>query len=241
MNIEKKIVLIEDDETMITVIRDVVTGAGYEIEAARNGEDGLTLASEKRHALAVIDVNLPKLGGLEVCRRLRETDRRVSILMLTSRADEVDRVLGLELGADDYLTKPFNPAELLARIGVLLRRFQRLSGVFEPAPEVAARIVIDDLEVDVGRRQVLRAGERLPLTVIEYDIVAYLGQHAGRTVSRAELIDAIWGKDDLQADAALSAHLSRLRSKIEPNPAMPRYILTVKGFGYRCPAPTSDS
>jgi two-component system, OmpR family, response regulator ResD len=221
-------VLVVDDEA---IVRDVLTRYlekdGFRVDAAPDGEAALELAARSSPDVVVLDLMLPKLDGLEVFRRLRErTD--VPVLMLTAKGEEVDRLVGLELGADDYVTKPFSPREIVARIRAVLRRTNG-------APQDGHRppIVTDDLEIDRDRRVVRRSGEVVALTRKEYDLLELLASHPGRTFTRAELLDAVWDFAWDGDSSTVTVHVRRLRAKIEDDPSDPRHLVTVWGVGYR--------
>ena len=192
---------------------------------ARTGEDALVLAASRRPDLVVLDLGLPNLDGFEVARRLRQ-DTTVPIIMLTARVEEADRVRGFEVGADDYVTKPFSPRELVARVQAVLRRAS-------VGPE-ANRIRIGDLVLDVPRMALTRSGQPLDLTSTEFQLLLTLARHPGRIFTRSQLLDAIRGDDGEAFDRAIDAHVKNIRRKIEADPHKPRYLLTVYGVGYKC-------
>jgi DNA-binding response OmpR family regulator len=197
---------------------------------AHNGHQALDLAQEETPDLIVLDIMLPGMDGLETCRRLRQ-ESTVPIIMLTARGQEIDRVLGLEMGADDYLAKPFSFRELLARIRAMFRRM-----AFEEAPK-ATQFEIGDVELDMAAHKVFRKGQELTLTQKEYDLLHTLMSRAGRVVSRAELLDLVWGVEWLGDTRTLDVHIRWVREKIEENPSQPRYVQTVRGVGYRFATP----
>lgn len=221
--------LIIDDDPMITepLARQLGT-SGYEVLVAHDGRSGLDLAQTQKPDLVVLDVMMPELDGWEVCQKLRQNSV-VPILMLTALGDEVDRILGLELGADDYLTKPFSVRELRARIKALLRRVE-LDQHAAPAPN---ELVVGELRVALDSRQVYKGDELLQLRYKEFELLTLLLTRAGDVVTRAELFDKIWGTDWLGDTRTLDVHIRWLREKIEADPSQPRYIQTVRGVGYR--------
>jgi len=192
---------------------------------AGTGEDALALASTRHPDLVILDLGLPQMGGLDVATRLR-TDTPVPIIMLTARVEESDRILGFGVGADDYVTKPFSPRELVARVQAVLRR--------TTARPDAQIIRLGDLTLDVPRMAVVRAGRSLDLTATEFQLLATLAQHPGRIFTRSQLLDAVRGTDGEAFDRAIDAHVKNIRRKIEPDPHRPRYLLTVYGVGYKC-------
>jgi len=222
-------ILIVDDDPLITgPTEQALTAAGYDVEVASDGARGLRAAREIDPDVVVLDVMMPEMDGWEVCKNLREVSA-VPILMLTALGDEVDRILGLELGADDYLTKPFSTRELLARIKALLRRVE-----FDRAALPANRTFnFGDIHVDLDTRKVTRNGEELALRYKEFELLSLLLSRAGQVVSRAEIFDEVWGTDWLGDTRTLDVHIRWLREKIEPDPGNPQFIQTVRGVGYR--------
>lgn len=222
-------VLIVDDEKMITapLVRSL-TQAGYTALVAANGREGLAMARSQNPDVVVLDVLLPEMDGWEVCRALRQ-ESTVPILMLTALGDEVDRILGLELGADDYLTKPFSIRELIARLRALLRRIE-LDRRQQLADEA---LVVGDLRLELNTYRAFKAGQELSLRQKEYDLLALLLSRPGEVITRAEFFDRVWGTDWLGDTRTLDVHIRWLREKIEVNPSQPRLIQTVRGVGYR--------
>jgi two-component system, OmpR family, response regulator ResD len=221
-------VLVVDDEPTITeVVARYLQRAGYRTALAADGAEALAAASEQRPDLVVLDLMLPKMGGLEVMRRLRDHDQpRLPIILLTAKGEETDRITGLQLGADDYVVKPFSPAELVARIDAVLRR------VDLPVGEQAT-IEIGDLSVDPAARRVLVGGEEAQLTGREFDLLLFFITHPGQVFSRTQLMDAVWQYSFYTDTSTVTVHIRRLRAKIEPNPNEPRHLQTVWGIGYR--------
>jgi len=206
--------------------------AGYEVAAAADGAAALASQQERASDLLVLDLMMPLVDGLEVIKSLRARGRATPILMLTAKSTELDRVLGLELGADDYLTKPFSMAELLARVKALLRRAELLRAAqAAPAPSQAVRN--GALEILPVRREVRVDRQVLEFTALEFDLLLYFAQHPGRVFSRAQLLDAVWGYSHDGYEHTVTTHINRLRAKVEQDPMSPRYILTVRGAGYK--------
>ena len=203
---------------------DYLTAAGYRVEYTSTGEDGLARIARGHVSAVILDVMLPDIDGFEVCRRCRAASD-VPILMLTARGDEMDRVVGLEIGADDYITKPFSPRELLARVRAVLRR--RLS-----VPQPSATLHFGRLEIDSASRQVRLDGTERPLTAYQFDLLRALAQNAGRVVSRDQLMDIVKGQNIESLDRSIDVHISRIRAAIEDDPKQPRRIVTVRGAGY---------
>ena len=225
-------ILIAEDQTDI---RDLIAlnlqGAGYEVAAVADGRAALASEFERASDLLVLDLMMPLLDGLEVCKALRAKGRSTPILMLTAKSTELDRVLGLELGADDYLTKPFSMAELLARVKALLRRAEMLRA----APSAAEGDVVrnGDIEVLPARREVRVRGQTLEFTALEFDLLLHFARHPGRVFSRSQLLDAVWGYSHDGYEHTVTTHINRLRAKIECDPMAPRVILTARGAGYK--------
>jgi DNA-binding response OmpR family regulator len=220
------VLVIDDDPTVSDVVRRYLERAGLAVTLAADGPAGLRAYQAERPDLVVLDLMLPGLDGLEVCRRLRSRPDEVPIVMLTALGEEADRVLGLQLGADDYVTKPFSPRELVLRVQSVLRRAGRAA----PAP--AETLVDGELDVDVARRVVRLRGAELALTVREFDLLVFLMRHPGRAFRRAELLENVWGWT-FGDQSTVTVHMRRLREKVEDDPADPRRIRTVWGVGYR--------
>ena len=226
MNDMNRVILVVDDEPKIVKqARDYLEKGGFRVVTAGDGTTALAVARHERPDLIVLDLNLPGMDGLDVCRALRrESD--VPIIMLTARVEETDRLIGLELGADDYITKPFSPRELVARVRAVLRRVQ--GGVHQPG-----LIRAGDLEIDLRGHRLTRAGEAIRLTRSEFNLLTVLAQHPGQTFSREQLLDRLHGVAYDGFDRSIDAHIKNLRRKLEADPAEPRYVLTVYGIGYK--------
>lgn len=223
------ILLIEDDESIAEPMIFGLESEGYRLLHAANGSQGLHLARTESPDVILLDVILPDLDGFSLCRTLRQ-ESAVPILMLTARGQEMDRVMGLELGADDYIVKPFSFRELLARVRAILRRRQLDRG---EAPAPSDRLVIGEIVLDWTARQVWRSGRPLELSQREFDLLCVLMNNAGQALHRHDLLDRVWGKDWVGEPRTLDVHIHWLREKIENDPAEPRYIQTVRGYGYR--------
>ncbi|MGH9402947.1 MAG: response regulator transcription factor [Terriglobia bacterium] len=222
----KKILLVEDEPGLVLTLCDRLCKEGYTVDHAKDGARGLEMALEGSFDLIVLDVMLPRKTGLDVCRDLRQQGAGTPILMLTARAQVVDKVLGLKLGADDYLAKPFDMLELLARIEALLRR-PAASLADSPTYQAGA------LRVDFRATTVWRGGEKLTLSAREFQLLHYFIEHRGKTVSREELLKEVWGYDATPNTRTVDVHVAWLRQKIEDDPKRPQLIQTVQGFGYR--------
>jgi two-component system alkaline phosphatase synthesis response regulator PhoP len=223
--VNETILVVDDEPKIVRQARDYLEQGGFRVVAAGDGKTALAVARAERPDLIVLDLNLPQMDGLDVCRALRrESD--VPIIMLTARVGEADRLIGLELGADDYVTKPFSPRELAARVRAVLRRVK--GGVRQPG-----LIRAGDLQIDLRAYRVTRAGAEIPLTRTEFNLLAVLAQHPGQVFSRAQLLDRLHGVAYDGYDRSIDAHVKNLRRKLEPDPAQPRFVLTVYGVGYR--------
>ena len=226
-------ILVAEDQADI---RDLIVlnlqQAGYGVQAVADGQAALASQLERASDLLVLDLMMPALDGLEVVKALRARGRATPILMLTARSTELDRVLGLELGADDYLTKPFSMPELLARVKALLRRAELLRAAQAPgAPQAVLRN--GELEIEPGRREARVGGQALEFTALEFELLLHFARHPGQVFSRAQLLDAVWGYSHEGYEHTVTTHINRLRAKVEADPMTPRYILTVRGAGYK--------
>ncbi len=225
------VLVVEDDSEIAKVVTQNLGLLGLQFEHVTDGEEGLSRALNNNYSLLILDVNIPKVSGLDVCKRVRSEKQSLPILMLTARAEEIDRVLGLELGADDYVTKPFSIRELTARVRALLRRAS-FQGPSPDSPDEVEQIVARDLIVDLKRRKVSRGDLFIELTNIEFELLAFLAANPGRPFTREALVKKVWGYSASNYESTVNAQLCRLRRKIEPNPDQPMYIKTVWGFGY---------
>jgi two-component system, OmpR family, phosphate regulon response regulator OmpR len=224
-----RILVIDDDRRLRDMLRTYLTGQGLEVETAGDARSGLTAVENLDPDAVVLDVMLPDLDGFEVCRRIRARSE-VPVLMLTARGDETDRVVGLELGADDYLPKPFSPRELLARLRAITRRQRSAAAA---GPDSADEVLrFGELEVDHGAHQARVAGEPRPLTSHQFEILSALARNAGRVLSRDQIMDAVRGESLEAFDRSIDVHVSRIRAAIEEDPKHPRRIVTVRGVGY---------
>ena len=222
-----RILLVEDEPGLVLTLSDLLSAEGYEVESATDGPAGLLRATKEEFDLIVLDVMLPGKSGLEVCRELRQQGKDVAVLMLTAKTQLFDRVVGLKLGADDYLTKPFEPPELLARIEALLRRIKR-----ERLTPVA-RFQFGNVDVDFEKADVRKQGQAVSLAAKELELLRYLIDHRGKVVSRDELLEAVWEYQPGVSSRTIDVHVAWLRQKLEDHPQTPAYIHTVRGVGYR--------
>jgi DNA-binding response OmpR family regulator len=230
---QDRILVVEDDLTLLDTLEYNLVGEGYEVITAADGLTALEVAREEQPDLIVLDLMLPRLDGFEVCRVLRR-ETNVPILMLTARTDEVDRVVGLEVGADDYLTKPFSMRELLARVKALLRRVRliREEMAGEQGVPETEQLAFGDLVIDLDRREVLVRGEAQRLKPKEFELLTFLARHPGMALSRDLLLDRVWGWDYGGGSRTVDVHVRWLREKVEADPANPERIVTVRGVGY---------
>jgi two-component system, OmpR family, response regulator ResD len=221
------VLVVDDEPTIAEVVSRYLERAGYRTRVAADGAQALELVARQRPDLIVLDLMLPGIDGLEVMRRLRQPEReRIGLILLTAKGEESDRVIGLRLGADDYVVKPFSPAELVARVDAVLRRV-------DTAPAQEAPIVLSDMTIDPAGRQLYVRGEEVVLTQREFDVLLFLARHPGQAFSRNQLMDAIWQYSFYTDTSTVTVHIRRLRSKIESDPGQPRHIQTVWGVGYR--------
>ncbi len=233
VDLSEKVLVVEDEPTLLETLDYNLARQGYEVLTAMDGPSALDVARQERPDLILLDLMLPGIDGVEVCRILRQ-EMAVPILMLTARDEEVDRVVGLEVGADDYVTKPFSMRELMARVKALLRR-ERLIREELSAAAVGQeeRLTFGDLRIDTARREVTLAGETLHLKPREYELLVFLARHRGMVLSRDLILERVWGWDYDGGSRTVDVHVHWLRERIEPDPKNPTRILTVRGFGYR--------
>jgi DNA-binding response OmpR family regulator len=223
------ILLVDDEESVQRLLAYPLEREGFRVVQARDGEEALERFARHQIDLVVLDVMLPRLDGLDVCKRLR-AESNVPIIMLTARDDELDKVLGLELGADDYITKPFSIREFRSRVRALLRR---AANPPRPGPGEDELIAVDGLMIDLGRRAVEVRAEPVQLTYVEFELLRTMAAHPGRVYSRRMLLEALWGGADYREPRTIDVHVRHLREKLELDPREPEYILTVRGVGYR--------
>lgn len=227
----RKILVIEDDKDLARLLDLHLRDLTYEVDLAYDGDAGWTQITTNAYNLVILDIMLPGIDGLEICRRLRTQPVYTPILMLTSKSAEVDRVLGLEIGADDYVTKPFSIRELMARVKAIFRRIDKLQA--DGRPDVQAIIRAADLAIDPVKHEVSLKGKPIYLTAKEFDLLLHFARNAGRVYTRAQLLDEVWGYGHDGYEHTVNSHINRLRTKIEKNPAQPTYILTIWGVGYK--------
>jgi DNA-binding response OmpR family regulator len=228
-----EILVAEDQADIRDLIALNLRHAGYDVTPVADGRAALDSQAERTSDLLILDLMMPGLDGLEVCKALRAKGRATPILMLTAKSTELDRVLGLELGADDYLTKPFSMAELLARVKALLRRADLLRQAQKQTHGAGSVLRNGELEIQVSRREVHVRGQAVELTALEFDLLLYFAQHPGHVFARAQLLDAVWGYSHEGYEHTVTTHINRLRAKLEADPMRPLLILTVRGAGYK--------
>jgi two-component system alkaline phosphatase synthesis response regulator PhoP len=221
-----KVLVVEDDEAMAVALRDGFAYEGYDVSVAADGATGLRLAEEGEQDLVILDVMLPKMSGLDVCKRIRRNGSKVPVIMLTARGQEIDKVLGLKTGADDYITKPFSFLELMARVEAVLRRTSGYEGDLDT-------YVFGDVAVDFKRSEVRKGESRVVLSPREFKLLRFLIDHRGEVVTRERLLDAVWGYDNVPFTRTVDMHIAKLRKKVEENPQDPAFIVTVHRVGYK--------
>lgn len=229
---DKRILIIEDDPNIANLVEIHLRDLGFQLDHAADGQDGLERALSNAYDLIILDLMLPKLDGFEVCKRIRWQNTYTPILMLTAKSEELDKVLGLELGADDYITKPFSIRELIARVKAIFRRMEADAKKMVMREEPLA-LQFGDLAIDSKKRKVVLDGKSVDLTAKEYDLLLLFASNPGRTYSRQELLEIVWSYQFDGYEHTVNSHINRLRNKIERNPSEPRFIKTVWGVGYR--------
>lgn len=229
-----KILVVDDESSIVTLLQFNIEKAGFDVVTAEDGRTGYELALTEKPDLIVLDLMLPEMDGIEVCKQLRQDKVETPILMLTAKDDELDKIIGLELGADDYLTKPFSPREVVARIKAILRRSAGKSTDVEPevVPKEKA-LHVGDLKILTESYEVYLQDELLDLTPKEFELLLYLANHRGKVFSRDQLLDAVWNYDYIGETRIVDVHVSHLRDKIEADTKKPQYIKTIRGFGYK--------
>ncbi len=238
---KKRVLIVEDDPDIADLIKLQLVELDCDVDIFHDGQQGLNCFKAQHYALVILDIMLPGMDGLDICKAIRATGSSVAIMMLTAKSSELDRVLGLELGADDYLTKPFSILELVARVKALFRRTEFLRVELDRASAVQVntekhadrQINIGDMDINLRSRSVDIKGKRLNLTAKEFDLLTFFAQHPGQVFTRSQLLDRVWGYGHDGYEHTVNSHINRLRAKVESNPAKPDYILTAWGVGYR--------
>lgn len=227
----RRILVVEDNKDLANLLDLHLRDLSYEVDLAFDGDTGLEKLYAKNYDLIILDIMLPGIDGLEICRRIRSKPTYTPILMLTSKSTELDRVLGLEMGADDYVTKPFSIRELMARVKAIFRRIDELKMENKDGEQTVLHR--GDLVIDIGKRKVSLKGKEIDLTAKEFDLLLFFSKHTGKVFTRSQLLDEVWGYGHDGYEHTVNSHINRLRAKIEREPAKPTYILTVWGVGYK--------
>ncbi|MHC4244088.1 MAG: response regulator transcription factor [Planctomycetota bacterium] len=222
----EKILIIEDEQSILMALTDDLALEGFEVASASDGLKGLAMAKENRHDLIILDIMLPKMDGFEVCKQLRQAGLTTPVLMLTAKSQEMDKVLGLELGADDYVTKPFSPRELIARVKAILRRVKSTQEQMDVC-------CFGDVEIDFKKYEVKKKGQPVYLTTLEFSLIGFLIKHKDQVLDRSAILDGVWGEEVYVLPKTVDTHIGHLRKKIEDDPANPRHIIGVRGVGYK--------
>lgn len=233
----KKVLIVDDEPSIVKLVQYNLEKNGYQTVIATDGEQALEKVKQDQPDLLILDLMLPKVDGLEVCRQVRNNNRHLPILMLTAKTEELDKVLGLELGADDYITKPFSPRELVARVKAVFRRMEAIRA--EGESEESPLLTIGELTIDTEGYEVRRDNEAVDLTPKEFELLVYLARNRGRVLSRDQLLNAVWDYDYIGDSRIVDVHVSHLRDKLEQDTRKPVYIRTVRGIGYKFEGPKS--
>ncbi|OIK10000.1 DNA-binding response regulator [Bacillus sp. MUM 116] len=236
---KNKVLVVDDEQSIVTLLQYNFEQAGFDCLTAMDGEEGKRLAETESPDIIVLDLMLPKLDGIDVCKQLRQNKVMTPILMLTAKDDEFDKILGLELGADDYMIKPFSPREVIARVKAILRRTQMQSEQIENTKDIE-QIVIGDLIIYAEKHEAYFRGELLELTLKEFELLLHLAQNNGRVLTRDQLLSAVWNYDFAGDTRIVDVHISHLREKIEDDTKKPMYIKTIRGLGYKMEGPKGE-
>ena len=233
----KRVLVVDDEPAIITLLQYNLQQSGFEVISAMDGEAGIKMVKEENPDIMILDLMLPKIDGIEVCKKLREDKIMIPILMLTAKGDEFDKILGLELGADDYMTKPFSPREVVARVKAILRRKPSLIDAIENKQSNEGKIKVGDLKIFPDRFEVYFGEERLDLTPKEFELLVYLSLNKGLVITRDQLLNDVWNYEYANDTRIVDVHISHLREKIERNSKKPVYIKTIRGVGYKLEEP----
>lgn len=234
----KKVLIIEDEQSILKLLSYNLEQEGYDVEGTMDGRDGLDLALENTYDMVLLDLMLPNMDGMEICRTLRQEKIEVPIIMLTAKDTEIDKILGLEIGADDYITKPFSPREVIARMKAIFRRYKHTQTSSDKQEQSEEEVVIvGEIEIYPDQYEVVIRENVIDLTPKEFDLLLYLARRTGRILSREQLLNAIWDYDFAGETRIVDVHISHLREKIEQNTKKPEYIITARGFGYKLEVP----
>ncbi|MCM3568315.1 response regulator transcription factor [Neobacillus mesonae] len=235
-----KVLVVDDEQSIVTLLQYNLEQAGFEVITAMDGEEGKRLAEQESPNIIILDLMLPQLDGMEVCKQLRQEKIMIPILMLTAKEDEFDKILGLELGADDYMVKPFSPREVIARVKAILRRSQVPIEPAEEAVDEDVAIEIGSLKIYPEKYEAFFQGDLLELTLKEFELLLYLAQNKGRVLTRDQLLSAVWNYDFAGDTRIVDVHISHLREKVEKDTRKPVYIKTVRGLGYKLEGPKEE-
>ncbi|MGG1397842.1 response regulator transcription factor [Bacillus salipaludis] len=236
---KNKVLVVDDEQSIVTLLQYNFEQAGFECLTAMDGEEGKRLAETESPDIIILDLMLPKLDGMDVCKQLRQNKVMTPILMLTAKDDEFDKILGLELGADDYMIKPFSPREVIARVKAILRRTQVQPELNENIKDIE-QLVIGELKIYSEKHEAYFRGERLELTLKEFELLLHLAQNSGRVLTRDQLLSAVWNYDFAGDTRIVDVHISHLREKIEDDTKKPIYIKTIRGLGYKMEGPKGE-
>jgi two-component system alkaline phosphatase synthesis response regulator PhoP len=235
-----KVLVVDDEQSIVKLLQYNLEQAGFQVITAADGEEGRDLAEKESPDIMVLDLMLPKLDGMEVCKQLRQKKIQIPILMLTAKDEEFDKVLGLELGADDYMVKPFSPREVIARVKAILRRSQVMSEMIQEKETASESLQIGELRLVPEQYEAFFRGELLDLTLKEFELLLYLSQNLGRVLTRDQLLSAVWNYDFAGDTRIVDVHISHLREKIEADSKKPTYIKTIRGLGYKLEEPKGN-
>lgn len=233
----KKVLIVEDEQSILKLLQYNLEKEGYEVSGAMDGKEGYEMALSTSFDIILLDLMLPGMDGMDVCRELRREKVDAPIIMLTAKDSEIDKIVGLELGADDYMTKPFSPREVTARMKAIFRRIERNSASKEESDELTEDIIIGDIVISPDQYEVSVRGEKQEVTPKEFELLLYLARHKGRILNREQLLQAVWDFDFTGETRIVDMHISHLREKIEEDPKKPIYLKTARGFGYKLEAP----
>lgn len=233
----KKVLIVEDEQSIVKLLSYNLENEGFQVDVAMDGEEGYEMATQGNYDMIILDLMLPSKDGIDVCRGLRQEKIDTPIIMLTAKDTEIDKIIGLEIGADDYMTKPFSPREVVARMKAVFRRFEKSSASKEAPKEEEEVIRVGEVEIFPDKYEVLVRGEAIELTPKEFDLLLYLARRQSRILSREQLLNAIWNYDFAGETRIVDVHISHLREKIESDTKDPQYIKTARGFGYKFEAP----
>lgn len=233
----KKVLIVEDEQSIVKLLSYNLENDGFQVDAAMDGQEGYEMASQGSYDMIILDLMLPSKDGIDICRGLRQEKIDTPIIMLTAKDTEIDKIIGLEIGADDYMTKPFSPREVIARMKAIFRRFEKAESSSDEKEKEEEMIRVGDVEIYPDKYEVIVRGEAIELTPKEFDLLLYLARRQSRILSREQLLNAIWNYDFAGETRIVDVHISHLREKIEVDTKDPQYIKTARGFGYKFEAP----